>query len=118
MTRPDRAHRELGFATVWGIAWIVVCLSLGWLTLLVAAAVARQHHLDAAADLAALSGAAQLQRGGEACATARRIAGDNDADVLSCTINGDDLLLEVVDVVDLPAGLDIRIVAQARAGPG
>jgi len=117
VTRLDPTHRDQGFATVWGIAWIVFCLSLGWLALLAAAAVARQHHLDGAADLAALSGAAQLQRGGEACATARTIAADNDADVLSCTIDGDDLVLEVVDVVSLPVGLDVRIVAHARAGP-
>lgn len=117
MKRPDRTRRDEGFATVWGIAWIVVCLTLGWLTLVVASAVARQHHLDGAADLAALSGAARLQRGGEACFAARTIATDNDADVLSCAIDGDDLVVEVTDVVNLPMGLDIRIVAQARAGP-
>lgn len=117
MKRPDRARDDCGFATVCGIAWIVVCLCLGWLTLVVAAAVARQHHLDGAVDLAALSGAASLQRGGEGCVAARAIAADNDAELLSCTTDGDDVVIEVADVLDLPMGLDVRIVAQARAGP-
>jgi len=117
VTPPDGGHGEGGFATVWGMAWIMVCLCLGWLTLVVAGAVARQHHLDGAADLAALSGAARLQRGGDGCYAANKIAADNDAELLSCTVDGEDLVIEVVDGVRFPMGLVVRIVAEARAGP-
>jgi secretion/DNA translocation related TadE-like protein len=106
-----------GIATVWGLAWLVVLLSLGWLAVMSAGVAAAQHHLDGAADLAALSGAARLQRGGDACAVARQIAAANTADLTDCRIEGNDLVVTVRGSVQLPFGLDGTMRAQARAGP-
>ncbi len=104
-------------ATVWGLAWVVVCLTVGWLAVMSANIAATQHHLDGAADLAALSGTARLQKHGDACAVAEEIAGDNDAEMAGCTIEGNDVVVTVHGVVPLPFGLDGTITSQARAGP-
>jgi secretion/DNA translocation related TadE-like protein len=116
--RPSRARRgEAGVAAVWGLAWLVVCLSFGWLAVEAANVASVQHHLDGAADLAALSGAARLQRGGAACAVAEQIAEANTADLTECRIEGSDLVVTVHGWMRLPFGLDGTITAQARAGP-
>jgi len=108
---------EAGFATVWGLCWIVVCLLVAWMALLASMVVARQHHLDGAADLTSLSAAARLQRGGDPCELAERIAQDNHASMSSCRVEGHDVVVEVRDVVDLPFGMQGQLVATARAGP-
>ncbi|MBA3308495.1 MAG: flp pilus-assembly TadE/G-like family protein [Nocardioidaceae bacterium] len=120
--RPDSAaarqvRAEAGVATVWGVAWIFVCLSIGWLGLVAAMVVAGQHHVDAAAELASLSGAARLQRGGDACELAGVVAADNDVEVTSCAVEGSDVVVAVATSVALPFGLDGRLVAVSRAGP-
>jgi hypothetical protein len=61
--RAGSAARDDGYATVWAVGWMLVLGLVAWAALLVSIAVARQHHLDGAADLAALSGAQALQRG-------------------------------------------------------
>lgn len=113
----DHRRDEAGFATVWGLCWILVCMLVGWLALLTAMVVARQHHLDGAADLTSLSAAARLQRGGDACALAERIAHDNHASMTRCSVEDDDVLVEVRDTVTLPFGFRGQLVATARAGP-
>lgn len=113
----NQVRGEAGVATVWGIAWIFVCLSIGWLGLVATMVVASQHHVDAAAELASLSGAARLQRGGDACALADRVAADNDVEVSLCSVEGADVVVEVSDALALPFGLDGRLVARSRAGP-
>jgi secretion/DNA translocation related TadE-like protein len=114
---PPSQRSEQGLATVWGLAWLAVCLTVGWLSVVAAGIASTQHHLDAAADLAALSAAARLQRGGDACAVADQIAGDNAAEVSGCTIDGGDVVVTVHGVVPLPFGLDGAMTAEARAGP-
>lgn len=113
----ERTRGHDGIATVWATAWIGACLGVGWLALVVAAAVARQHHLDAAADLAALSGAARHQRGGDACGTAAEIASANGAALVRCRVDGDDVLVDVTTAVEFPFGMHADIGARARAGP-
>jgi secretion/DNA translocation related TadE-like protein len=93
------------------LVWITqVGLLLGWL-------VARQHQVDAAADLAALSAAADLQGGGAACPTARQVASANHADLRACQVDGMDVGVEVAAVVDLPLGLHVVLRGVAGAGP-
>ncbi len=113
----DRGRQEAGFATVWGLCWVVVCVCTTWLVLLAAMVVARQHRLDGAADLASLSGAARLQRGGDACALAERVARENHATLGRCRVERDDVVVEVRDDVELPFGFEGRLEATARAGP-
>ena len=112
-----RRRDERGIATVWGVAWLVVCLCLGWLGLVVGDAVARQHSVDAAADLAALSAAGSLQRGEDPCRTAQDIAVANDAELTDCGIDGADVLVKVTAPIELPFGMDGELVGRARAGP-
>lgn len=92
---------------------LVVALAGSGLTF----AVARQHQLSAAADLASLSAAKRLQQGGDACATARRTVRENDARIQSCQVRGQDVVVSVTDVLHLPFDLQARLVAEARAGP-
>ena len=115
--RAGSAARDDGYATVWAVGWMLVLGLVAWAALLVAMAVARQHQLDGAADLAALSGAQALQRGQDGCAEASRVAAANNAGVTACDVVGEDVLLRVADRLELPFGLDLRIQIRARAGP-
>jgi secretion/DNA translocation related TadE-like protein len=117
-TCPDlRSPREDGVATVWAITWIFVCLTIGWVGVVVAAVVATQHRLDAAADLSVLSGAAELQRGRDACGAAADIARENGVDIARCRVDHDDVIITVARTVSLPFGVDGALTSTARAGP-
>ena len=112
-----RRRDDDGQATVWAIGWIAVLVSLTWITLLLAAAVARQHHLDGAADLAAVSAAGDQQRGFDACRTASRLARANHVTLSDCTVDGLDVIVAVVDHLALPVGITVDLTSRARAGP-
>lgn len=114
---PSRGREEAGVATVWAIAWIAVVMSLAWIGMLAAAVAARQHKVDGAADLVALSAAARLQRGGSACDEAAALAERNDVSLHTCAVDGTDVVVVVTDVVALPLGLDGRLESRSRAGP-
>ncbi len=109
---------DSGFATVWALAWIGVCLTLGWIGLLSAGVAAAQHHLDGSADLVSLAGATELGTGGDGCSVAAQIATDNGVRVAACAVQGNDLVGSVQDTVVLPFGLDGTLTSAARAGPG
>lgn len=111
-TRPDS-----GFATIWAVGWILVCLSIGWLSLLAAAVVARQHHLDSTADLASIAAATRVQVGSDGCAAAQQVAERNGVELTACGVHDDDVVVTVEDRADLPFGLDGRLMSKARAGP-
>lgn len=113
-----RTRNTSGFATVWAVGWIVVMLGLGWLGSLVAATAARQHAVDSAADLTALSAAAALQRHRDACATAAAVAEANGVAVTTCRVEGADVIVAVAVPTRLPLGLSTQLRAEARAGPG
>ena len=110
-------RREDGFATIWGVTWILVTMFVGWVCLLVAFAVARQHHVDGAADLVALSGAARVQDGGDGCDAASQRAADNSVTLVECELRGQDVVVEVRTTLHLPFGIEGRLVSRARAGP-
>jgi secretion/DNA translocation related TadE-like protein len=115
---PDaRAQGEGGLATVWAIAWIFVCLTIGWVGVVAAAVVAAQHRLDAAADLSVLAAAAELQRGRDACGAAADIARENGVDIAGCRVDHDDVIVTVARTVSLPFGVDGALTSTARAGP-
>jgi len=90
---------------------------IGGVGLVLAFAAARQHQVDAAADLVAVSAATSLQQGGEACSVAARVASANGVGVGMCRIVGGDVIVEVRTRVRLPFGLRPWISARARAGP-
>lgn len=110
--RPDR-----GMATMWAVCWMGVCLTVGWLAMIVAAAVAAQHHVDAAADLVSLSAAGMLQRGGDTCAAAAEVADANDVTLRSCVVHGADVVIVVSVGLELPFGMHREAVSAARSGP-
>ncbi len=113
----DRFRSDDGVATVWGMAWIAACSMIGWLAVMATVIMSAQHRLDGAADLAAVSGAARLQRGGDACVVAEDIAHANDAALAACRVDGSDLVVTVTHSVALPLGLDGAMTSTARAGP-
>jgi secretion/DNA translocation related TadE-like protein len=104
-------------ATLWGLAWIFVCMTVAWLAVVAAAAVAAQHRVDSAADLSALSAAARLQRGDDACGAAVEIALENDASLSRCRVDGADVVVTVGRRIELPLGLHGQLTSTARAGP-
>ena len=112
-----RRRPDGGQATVWAVGWIAVFLSVTWITLLLAVAVARQHRLDGAADLAAVSAAGAQQHGGDPSRTAARLAAANHVLFSGCELDGDDVLVSVTDHLTLPVGITFDLTSQARAGP-
>lgn len=115
--RRRRFHDSAGVATVWATAWMLVLVLLGGVGLVLGFAVARQHQVDAAADLAALSAAARLQRDGDACSSAAKVARANGVDLVGCRRNNEDVVIAVRARIALPFGLGGWVSAQARAGP-
>jgi len=113
--RPDDA----GAATVVVVAMagvlMFVTVGLGAAGGLVVA----QRHAQAAADLSALAGATGT---GDACAEAGRIAVANDATLERCRPDGDEVDVVVsVPGPELPWAArwsELRVTAEARAGPG
>ena len=104
---------DRGAGSVLLTAVVAVVLSAATVSLgLVGALVARQR-AEAAADLAALAGARELLRAGDACGTAGRVAAAGGARVTECEAAGTTVRL-VVEVA-LPGVLDRLDVPPARA---
>ncbi|NDU77948.1 hypothetical protein GWI34_35860, partial [Actinomadura sp. DSM 109109] len=78
-----------------------------------------RHRGNAAADMAALAGAARVSHGGGvACARAREVAAGSGARVVRCRVRGEIVDVSVAVDVPMPMGLKgRRIVSRARAGP-
>ena len=114
-----RAHPTLerGAATVLVTACLGVLLLVGCALAVVAAMVSAHRTAQAAADLAALAGAAADQDGRDACAAATSVAADNGARLTRCSIADHDVTVEVE--VPGPHWLGQRhdLAAAARAGP-
>lgn len=106
-----------GVATVWAITWMAVLVVLASIGGLLGVAASRQHHVDAAADLVAISAAARLQRGGDACSMAMDVAIANRVVLARCRVAGRDVVVEVRERLTLPFDLHPWISGQARAGP-
>lgn len=113
MTERDDA----GVATVYACLGIVVLLVVLGLGLHLGAASLARQRAENGADLAALAGAAKVLQGPDiACAAAVRVGVANRVDVLSCSVVGTDVLVEV----SAHAGsgpLGGNATGRARAGP-
>ncbi|PKH40679.1 helicase/secretion neighborhood TadE-like protein [Nocardioides alpinus] len=111
---PRRA--DDGGATVLVVAMAGVLM---FVTLGLAAAgglVTAQRRAQSAADLTALAAAASVEA--DACAEALRVAGANAAALDSCELVGTDVLVTVSVAGPATPGRDLRVSAEARAGPG
>jgi secretion/DNA translocation related TadE-like protein len=115
------ARDESGAATVLVVAMAGVLLFVMSGLAAAGGLVTAQRRAQAAADLAALAGAsalAGLSEAVDACAAAARVAGANAAALDACT--ADDRTVRVTVSVggpDVP-WREVRVSAEARAGPG
>ena len=104
-------------------AAVVVALGLRAVLFLVAgvgggvvAVIATHRQVQAAADLAALAGAAAVRSGTAVCPTVQLIATRNGADGARCDVEGREVVVTVERI--LPRFLGGRVLrARARAGP-
>lgn len=78
--------------------------------------VTAQRRAQSAADLTALAAAAALDL--DACAEAARTAVANTAALDGCEVDGYDVRVSVSVAGPSVAGRDLRVRAEARAGPG
>lgn len=109
---------QLGAASLLAVALLAFLLLVGSALGVVAAMVWAHRSAQSAADLSALAGAAGLQKGGDACVAASRIAGANDARLASCLVQGEEVVVEVTVAGPRWLGQHADLSARARAGPG
>ena len=109
---------ERGSASLLVVALLSVLLLVGAALGVVAAMVWAHRVAQSAADLSALAGAADLQEGEDACASASRIAGANDASLTTCRVQGEVVEVEVTVAGPHWLGQHADLSARARAGPG
>jgi secretion/DNA translocation related TadE-like protein len=107
-----------GAASLLAVALLSVLLLVGAALGVVAAMVWAHRTAQAAADLSALAGAAELQEGDDACGAARRIADANHASLTACQVQGEEVMVEVLVTGPRWLGQDEDLSARARAGPG
>lgn len=123
--------RERGAATVLTLAMAGVLLLAGAAAAVVGALVVDRRTAQAAADLAALAGAATLAdpggaapasatqaRGRDPCAVAGEVADANGARLTRCVVDDADVRVEVVVTGPRWLGQHPDLRAAARAGPG
>lgn len=110
---------DRGSGTIWVLAFAAVIWVGGIAAMAVGGVRGARHRAAAAADLAALAGAARAVAGGaDACGRAKVIAVQSGARLLRCRVRGD--VVEVSVTVDLvvPMGLGaVQVLSRARAGP-
>jgi secretion/DNA translocation related TadE-like protein len=109
---------DRGVATVWAAVAVAVLAGIAVFGLHLGEALVARHHVESAADLAALAAAAHLLPGEQyACGQARRVTDRMRVHLVSCRAEGWDVLVEVTA---RPAGWLGNLgaaTAQARAGP-
>ncbi len=111
-----RSRRDRGAGTVLAVTITGAILTVALAGLVLGSAVVASHQARLAADLAALAGAGRAQTGAgaaQACTEAGRVAGLNHATLMSCSVDGSDVLL----VVSVDASLTGQAIARSRAGP-
>jgi secretion/DNA translocation related TadE-like protein len=106
---------EDGGATVLVVAMAGVLLFVMAGLAAVGGLVTAQRRAQAAADLAALGAASHLDR---ACAAASGIAAVNAAVLDACEVAGEEVTVTVSVAGPRVPWRDVRVSAEARAGPG
>ncbi|MFJ4656388.1 Rv3654c family TadE-like protein [Nocardia sp. NPDC088792] len=115
----EKAHRgDEGAVTVTACLVLVAVLAITVLAAQVGVAVTGRHRAQAAADLAALAAAGDLDSGtAAACGQAAEIGRRMGVRLMTCVPDGWDVTVEVVGRVELgPMGVR-EVRARARAGP-
>lgn len=112
-----RGGAEDGVATVLGAVMVAAIIAVTVMVIDVGAAVSARHRAQAAADLAALAGAASAIDAEEACAEADRLARANAASLRACGVEGFAVTVRVSVPVSLSVFGSDEAGALARAGP-
>ena len=115
MNPVGRARRDDGAATVLVLAMAGVLMFVAVGLAAVGGLVTAQRQAQAAADLAALGAAADPAA---ACAGAARIAAANEAALDRCEVEGRDVTVTISVSGPAVPWRDVRVSAEARAGPG
>lgn len=113
----DEGERGSGTVLVLGVIGVLLVLAVGVVALIQAQAAAGRARL--AADLAALGGATALNSitaPADPCAVAGGVARANGAALGSCTVAGEDVVVEAAVRVQV-LGAGRTATAAARAGP-
>lgn len=108
---------EAGSATVLVLPLVGALATATVLLAVVAGAVVAQRRVASAADLAALAGAAALQRGADGCAEAALVSRRNGGEVFSCRASATEVRVTVRAHGPRLLGRSLTVSAQARAGP-
>lgn len=109
---------EQGSASVLAAVLVAVMVAAMVGAAHVGAAVLARHRAQAAADLAALAGAAQVPAGAEnACARAAQLGQAMASELLDCQIEGLDLVVTMQTRPRLSTRWLAAATARARAGP-
>ena len=117
--RARAARSESGSATVLVAVLVGVLVMVALLGAAGAGVLVAHRRASVAADLAALAAAEALglgRAGTRACSAAGRVGAANGAELTSCQVQGDDVLVRVA-VERSVMGWPVTVPARARAGP-
>ena len=112
MNRSDR-----GSATVLALPLLGALTVVAVLLAYVGGALTTRRKVAAAADLAALAGASEVQSGGDGCSAAAKVAARNGGDLGACVVHGLELSVTVTAQTAPLLGRRLTVSARARAGP-
>lgn len=112
-----RQADERGSAAVLGTVLVGVLVVVAVLVAVLGGAVADQRRVASAADLGALSGAAALQQGSDACAAARSLVRRNGARLTRCATAGAVVTVRAARSTQPVLGRRFVVTSTARAGP-
>lgn len=117
-------REERGSATVLVVVMVAVLVTAAVASAGIGGVLVARRQAASAADLAALAGAEVLQPGGgsamagpSACAVSRAVAEDNGAQMSSCQVAGQEVLVEVEVEARVALGRPVAVTGRARAGP-
>ncbi|KQY62729.1 hypothetical protein ASD66_06250 [Nocardioides sp. Root151] len=99
------------------VSLIGVVVLLGLAAAFMTATAAAHRRAQAGADLAALAGAVTLQDAGDACAAASGVAAANEAELTTCDLFGEDVVVSVRVEGPEFLGHTFEITGHSRAGP-
>lgn len=112
---PRRAER--GSGTVLGVALMLVLVGALVATALLGRAMDARARARTGADLCALAAATALSSGGDVCTAASRVADENGVELVSCRVDGYDVIIVTREEVGLGILGSGAAEAHARAGP-
>ena len=117
MTWFRRHPDEAGSATVFGLAFTGVLVTIALVGATVASMLVGQRRAASGADLAALSGASAVQHGKPGCEEAADLAAANDVRLVLCDTSREVVTVVVATEVASALGSTWTVRARARAGP-